>query len=538
MTKNQYLEMMGRLTTGMPLIVKVEGNKSGITLSTKPVTITVSDDQEFVNRFFTSGSPSDSFDVEAMAKEMGFSEEEFKLFTQRMCLYHEAGHALFTPEFTPKQLDPARKQVLNFVEDTRIESKLSAHYPPTRNRLTLFNRMLLSRIDLNDAIEKVKQNPDKRNVAMLATTIASQYYYNMTDKEPVSPAIKRMVEITGELWDNPKTTFNKHTQKYTDEIYSLIPGLTIEELQNEAQNLVSGDEQMDEEGEPQSGPSGNDFDDMKKQLAKSVTDQMNDFKDDIKSFGIELKNRDDRNLDNVRYYDQTLINQLYQTLKQIMGGKPSKQNIVDYDGHSLDIEGVIEFLQDPRRECKMYEKAGKKERPELYLAFAIDASGSMSGGKIESAKKGAINLALACEKLGIKTCIMDFATDVKVHKDFEQPLIESDIGELMASGGTDISCAVKKTTELLDKRKISPNTKCALIILSDGCDGTASQVGRLLADNKHIQMYMIGIWDDPERYVIDVRKSGGACYGHEHITDISTVSKVMQNFAKNFVRRC
>ena len=537
MTKNQYLEMIGRLTTGTPLVVKVGGKKSSISLSTNPKTITISDDMEFVNKFFNTQSPNDSFDVEKMAKEMGFSVEEFKLFVQRMALYHECSHALFTPEFTPKQLDQTRKVIMNFVEDTRVESKMSTHYPPAKNRILLHNRMLLSRIDLQKAIEMVKQNPDKRNIAMLSMLIAGQYYYNMTDKEPISPAIRRIVEIQEKLWANAKTSFNKHTNKYTDEIYNLIPGLTPEELEQEAENLTNGDEEMDDGEDDGQGQGQKTPDGMSNELAKTISDQMNDFKDDIKAFGIEMKNRDDRNLENFKYYDQTLINQLYQTLKQIMGGKPSKQNTIDYDGHALDMEGVLEFIQNPRHEYKMYEKAGKRERPELYIVFAIDSSGSMGGDKIESAKKGAINLSVACEKLGIKTSILDFATDVKVHKTFEMPLIESDIAQLSACGGTDISCAVMETTKMLDKRFISPLTRCALIILSDGCDDSAERVGKMLADNRHIQMFMIGIWEDPTRYIVDVRKSGGECYGHQHLTNMGVVGKTMLGFAKDFVRR-
>lgn len=533
MTKNQYLEMIGRLTTGKPLIVKVEGKQSCINLSTNPATITLSDDQEFVNKYWNSQSPSDAFDIHSMADEMGFDEEEFKLFVQRMMLYHEAGHALFTPALTPRQTEPTRKILLNFVEDVRIESKLSAHYPPVKNRITLLNRMLLNRIDLDKALEACKACPDKRNIAMLGAVVSGYYYYNLTDKEPKSPFIKRMVEITEALWKKSSTNF-KHSQAYTDELMTLVQGLTVEEIEDEIIDIQSGDEEIEDGEERQEGHCGRPSDELGEQLSK----QMGDFKEDIKSFGIEMKNRDDRNLENLKYYDQTLINYLYQTLKQIMGGKPSKQNIIDYDGHALDIEGVIEFLQDTRQEVRMYEKAGKKERPEMYISFAIDSSGSMSGNKIESAKRGAINLALACEKCGIKTCIMDFSTDVKVHKMFDQPLIESSIGQVNAGGGTDISVAVNKTAELLDKKHIKPQTKCALIILSDGCDGSHEQVGHTLGNNKHIQMYMIGIYDNPEHYIVAVRRAGGNCQGHEQINDISQVSKSMTAFAKKFVRNC
>lgn len=553
MTKTQYLELIGRITSGIPLVVKVEGDKSFITLNTDPVSITLSDNQEFVNKFFNAQSleggksTSIAFDVESVAKELGYDVEEFKLYAQRMGLYHEIGHALFTPQFTPKQTDSARKIILNFVEDARVETKISSHYAPVKNKLILNNKMLLSSINMDTAIEMVKQQPDKKNVAMLACAIAGRYAYGLSHNEPQSPAIRRMVEIINDIWAHPKYNFKKHSQQFTDEICNLLPGLDVGELEqeNQHQQAGNGDGEMDFSDGDGEGGSGNGQDgkskgksSIKKLIGDELEEGMKDFSSDLKSYGVQMKNRDERNLENFHYFDSSLINQLFQTLKQIMGGKPSKQNTIDYDGHALDMEGVIEFIQDPYKEVKMYEKAGKREHPDMHIVFAIDSSGSMHGNKIESAKKGAINLSVACEKLGIKTCIMDFATDVKIQKAFDQPLIESEISNLCAGGGTDIAVSVAETVKLLGKGRVAPNTTCALIILSDGCDGSARRVAKYLNENPHIQMYMIGIWDDPERYIQEVRRGGGKCYGHARIQSMPDIGKVMLSFTRDFVRRC
>lgn len=174
----------------------------------------------------------------------------------------------------------------------------------------------------------------------------------------------------------------------------------------------------------------------------------------------------------------------------------------------------------------------------MFVTLCIDSSGSMGGGQIEVAKKAAINLAYACEKTGIKTCIMDFSTDTKIHKTFDGPLLESPIGELTAEGGTIISCAIKEAVKLMARDKISPTAKCAVIVLSDGCDGTAGEVGELLDTNSHIHFYMVGIHDNPTNYVVEVREAGGNCYGHVYIRDTGMIMKGMTTFAKDFVRRC
>jgi len=554
MSRVQYLELMGRITTGQQLIVKIEGNRSFIKLTkNSPVEITLSDDMEFINKFFNSPSLSDEsqsnsvsvdFDVKSVANELGYDVEEFKLFSQRMELFHELSHALFTPIETPKQVDSARKVILNYVEDVRVETKLAELYPPIKNKLLLNNRMLLSNLNMDNIVDIVKTEPSKKNVAMLACAVAGRYAYGLSNKEPLSPAIRRIVEVTNDISKHPKYNFKNCSLKFTDEIYNLITGLDIDELEKEIlhQQSPAGDGEWNDGQEPEGAegetPAKSKTNSEIEKIKREIKNGMDDFVDDLKTYGVNLKNRDERNLENYHYINPSLVNQLYQNLKQIIGGKPSKQNIIDYDGHSLDMEGVIEYLSDPFIEVKMYEKAGKKERPDMHIVFAIDSSGSMSGSKIEHAKKGAINLSVACEKLGIKTCIMDFATDVKIQKSFDMPLIESNISALCAGGGTDISVAVLETTKLLSKDKIQPNTTCALIILSDGCDDSTRNIAKYLINNPHIQMYMIGIMENPKEYLNRVKKYGARCYGHAMIHNSEDIGRALLSFTRDFVNRC
>jgi len=46
-TKNQYLEKIARIVSGTNLIVKAEGQKSGVDLGSKPITITISEDTKW-----------------------------------------------------------------------------------------------------------------------------------------------------------------------------------------------------------------------------------------------------------------------------------------------------------------------------------------------------------------------------------------------------------------------------------------------------------------------------------------------------------
>lgn len=529
-TKNQYLEKIAKIVAGKQLIVRAEGDKSCVDLASNPIAITISENTQFVNKQFdnrVAGGQSVNIDVGEIAKELGYDVEEFKLFYQRMVLYHEVGHILFTPSKTKTHPDMAMKMVTNFVEDSRIESKLGFHYPPTRPRIKLMNRMLLDNIDLDKGVEMCIENPTKTNIVLLASAFAGCYYYDLTDTEPASPAVRRMVEVLDELANNPKSSFDKTTNNYAKEIFDLVTGLTPDELANELGNYKAG-----------GGHSGKGKLQAGGQLRQDLDEQMTNFSDEIKSYGLEMKNRELRNLNTMKYFNPTLVSHIHQTLKRIIGGKPSKQNVIDFEGISVDIEGLLEFRKNPSREVKMYERAGKKEKPEMYVTLCIDSSGSMNGSQIEMAKKSAINLAYACEKTGIKTCILDFSTDTKIHKTFDQPLIESPIGELTSGGGTIISCAIKESVKLMARDKVSKTAKCAVIVLSDGCDGSAKEVGELLDINSHIHFYMVGIHDNPTQYVIQVREAGGNCYGHVYIQDMSAIMKSMTRFAKDFVRKC
>lgn len=115
-----------------------------------------------------------------------------------------------------------------------------------------------------------------------------------------------------------------------------------------------------------------------------------------------------------------------------------------------------------------------KERAPLNIALAIDASGSMQGGKLEAAKSAALGLAARLNEQDRLT-VVSFASDVHVHVDTvkvsDENLnsIRSEISLLQTRGSTNLSggwfSAVESAARIAEEdARMAPR----VILLSDG----------------------------------------------------------------------
>lgn len=551
MTRENYLQFMGNVVSGDGVIVKIRENTCPhIRMIKKPYTIVLPDKVSIRNKHFKSSNIDDgdmiydggmadtiTFDIRKLSNHFGYDLEEFQLFIQRMLLYHEIGHAIFSPPFVftglideiEKNNDYDKKEalhtIMNFVEDARVESRLSMMYPPVKNKLNLMSRLFLSDIDMMKCYNFMKDAPKIQDMAHLVCLLADGYYYGFSDKEPQHPAVKKCVEVYEYMWSTEDTQYERDVTKYSIEIYNLIKDIEAEDIRDDVTNMSAMN------GENTMHPK----DAFAKKLVAELQRNMSEFKKEVKSFGISLHDKHSA-ADNMKYLNHALKQTLYQALRQIMGATPSKKDVIDYDGHSLDMEGVLCYMNDPYSSHKLYENRGKRDHPELRIVFAIDSSGSMNGDKIINAKRSVMSFASACDMLDIKTGVCDFNTESTIDKLFDQCLDEAKIGLLNAEGGTVIADGVACALKMFEERKPSINTRNALIVLSDGIDDTAAEVGRLLSKRSDIQFYMIGLDDDVSEYVAYIERTGGKCYGQVTIKDSNSISEVMSRFVKMFVR--
>ncbi len=107
----------------------------------------------------------------------------------------------------------------------------------------------------------------------------------------------------------------------------------------------------------------------------------------------------------------------------------------------------------------------KKSKVQTYVIYALDASGSMKGKKIEACKKAGIALAYKAieekDKVGLIVFSSDVTQLIKPTSDFTRFLKE--ITRIRASKETDIASTLKKSIEMFPDRNVTKH----LILITD-----------------------------------------------------------------------
>lgn len=147
-----------------------------------------------------------------------------------------------------------------------------------------------------------------------------------------------------------------------------------------------------------------------------------------------------------------------------------------------------------RQELRSFER---KSRGQIYIIYAIDASGSMRGSKIESCKKAGIALAYkaidAKDKVGLLVFGSEIKEEVMPTYDFSELLDK--ITRVRASKETDIALTIKKSLELFPRGNVTKH----LIVLSDAMPTVGKKPVKdtlesaSLAKNNGVTVSFIGI---------------------------------------------
>ena len=114
------------------------------------------------------------------------------------------------------------------------------------------------------------------------------------------------------------------------------------------------------------------------------------------------------------------------------------------------------------KDLQVYEKQSKGQ---TYIIYALDASGSMKGKKIEACKKAGIALAYKAINQRDKVGLIVFGSEVKeiVKPTLEFTRLLKEITRIRASKETDIVSTLKKSVELFPSDRITKH----LILLTD-----------------------------------------------------------------------
>jgi Ca-activated chloride channel family protein len=190
-----------------------------------------------------------------------------------------------------------------------------------------------------------------------------------------------------------------------------------------------------------------------------------------------------------------------------------------------------------RLEAQRADEATCSEPQPLNIALAIDASGSMSGDKLEAAKRAARGLVDRLTSSDRLT-LVSFASETLVHLDAVAPdgdrhaQIAREIGALRTRGMTNLSegwfAAVDRAAAVAER---DPRMTARVILLSDGhanegiiCrDALSGHAGELR--RRGVLSSALGIGDGYDEQLLRgiAEAGGGRLHDAEHAEDIETV---------------
>ena len=113
-------------------------------------------------------------------------------------------------------------------------------------------------------------------------------------------------------------------------------------------------------------------------------------------------------------------------------------------------------------DLKTHERQSKGE---VYIVYALDASGSMKGDKIGVCKKAGVSLAYKAIHERDKVGLIVFGTDVKkaIEPTRDFGLLLNSITRIKASAETDMAVTIKRAAEMFPSKKVTKH----LLLLSD-----------------------------------------------------------------------
>ncbi len=146
------------------------------------------------------------------------------------------------------------------------------------------------------------------------------------------------------------------------------------------------------------------------------------------------------------------------------------------------------------KDLQVYEKQSKGQ---TYIVYALDASGSMKGKKIESCKKAGIALAYKALNEKDKVGLIVFGSEVKeiIQPTSDFTLLLKEITKIKASKETDIVSTLRKAIELFPNEHITKH----LVLMTDALPTKGDEPEKLtleetsIARSKGITISVIGI---------------------------------------------
>ncbi|MGB9748432.1 MAG: vWA domain-containing protein [Candidatus Woesearchaeota archaeon] len=202
------------------------------------------------------------------------------------------------------------------------------------------------------------------------------------------------------------------------------------------------------------------FEDLKKQNLLDSEDRITDFGYDLATFNLVIEE-----LDNLRNLEEGVLK------SKIKSFEGEKQDFKDFkNGHYKDIDIRRSVRTALRRIHKNIleqdlKEAIRKDKRGVNIVYAVDASGSMKGEKLEQAKKAGIALIYKAikdrNKVGLIVFQEKIVNEIQLTDKFE--VLMKELVKIRARQQTNIEQTIIKSIEMFSKIKSSKN----LIIITD-----------------------------------------------------------------------
>lgn len=440
-------------------------------------------------------------------KNINGVKDVFDFFTVTKGLnYHELAHLLFT-DFDDTNIKilinnryPIQRlcQIINMLEDCRIENLFYALYPRVKNYFSYCAANLIIRetikksIKLNALVEgyiltygRKFLNNYSKDIKLIRTKIVKEKFSN-TDlyeieqiidayifEEDLRKRFNLAVELMKILDKNIKTKINSQLSSNTQTLSKEKKKRTRRDIEKVKEIISKLKKQLEKDS--QSGSNSNktnenetDDQDLVEKIKEDIQQQISiqdEIMNDIVS-GIDsgLEDGFDIVKFNASNQERLEAKKIEDILKILRGGLTNKSIRFQKRG-KLDIASVIKSQHNGSVRMFRKQQLNKISEAKMGVCIVLDTSGSIGDKEFEEEIKATWCLTQALERLDNKVEVIEFSNDYQIMKNFN----DSGRWERSYRGGTSIQRPTEKAIDDLLKLKTKENiSNLFIIIVSDG----------------------------------------------------------------------
>lgn len=169
-------------------------------------------------------------------------------------------------------------------------------------------------------------------------------------------------------------------------------------------------------------------------------------------------------------------------------------------GPRLDLHSAMQFEADPRKYNQLWQRQRLPHRPDPHFLLLVDVSGSMKGERAAATFLALVTLREVCLRTGIALSIVTFGSTAELAQSWENPTAPGIPALLEAvarprDGGTDLGSALRLAEKLLVE---SPYREKMLWVLSDGLPRDAAEAILLARQLRSQVSRLIGLGLGPD----------------------------------------